>query len=315
MNYLSALSSLSLLCDQQLLDFSVQVSAELKGELLAVLSAFCWAGSASVYRKGLQGIDAWSGNFIRTGLAAVGFFVIMAAKGSLSHTLFNIDSSILFWLIFSAFFAFFLGDSLFLFALKKIGVSKTVPLSSTFPLFVVVWSFVIFRKPVSIPVIAGTFLIIFAIKLISEEKKDISNTDSKGVLFALLAAVCWSVSILVLDHLVELLPSEAVAGFRFLITFVLVGALLSKSKFTYTKHAFLWIGVGGVAILILGNYTFLEAIRMAGSAAVAPISAIYPVISVLLAALFLREKLTRNIVGGTLFSFTGVLIIVLGSAL
>ncbi|MBU7010006.1 MAG: DMT family transporter [Theionarchaea archaeon] len=315
MNYLSALSSLLIPCDQQLFDFSVQLSAELKGELLAVLSAFCWAGSASVYRKGLQGIDAWSGNFIRTGLAAVGFFVIMAAKGSLSHALSDIDSSIFFWLIFSAFFAFFLGDSLFLFALKKIGVSKTVPLSSTFPLFAVVWSFVIFRRPVSIPVIAGTLLIIFAIKLISEEKEDISSTDSKGVLFALLAAVCWSVSILVLDHLVVLLPSEAVAGFRFLITFVLVGALLSKGKFTYTKHAFLWIGVGGVAILILGNYTFLEAIRMAGSAAVAPISAIYPVISVLLAALFLREKLTRNIVGGTLFSFAGVLIIVLGSAL
>ncbi len=294
---------------------STEPSLILKGELLAVISAFCWAASASVYKKGLEGIDAWSGNLVRTGCAAVGFLFLMIINNTLSQSLSDVNPSILFWLIFSAFFAFFLGDSLFFIALKDIGVSRTAPLSSTYPLFVVLWSVIIFKRPVSIYVVGGTFLIILAIKLISKEEGNTTARDPhKGVVMAISAAVFWSVSIVILDHLVLFLPSEAVAGFRFVITFLLITALVSKRGFTFNRRSLVWIGVGGMVILVCGNYTFLEAIRLAGSANVAPISSMYPVISVFFAALFLREKLTLRIIGGTLFSFLGVMTIILSSS-
>jgi uncharacterized membrane protein len=59
--------------------------AEFRGEFLAVLAAFCWALSASVYKKGLLTINSWSGNLIRSGFASVGFFVVILLKGSLSQ--------------------------------------------------------------------------------------------------------------------------------------------------------------------------------------------------------------------------------------
>ena len=305
---------------------SLPISMELKGEILAVISALAWAGSASIYKKGLEGIDPWSGNLIRTGFASLGFFLILIIKGTLSESLFTITLSLLFWLIFSAFFAFFLGDLLFFISLKEIGVSRTVPISSTYPLFVTAWAFIIYRKPVSIFVIVGTLFIVLAIKLISEEKKEKEEKDknskdntekennihSKGILLALLAALCWSVSIAVLEHLVLYLPSEAVAGFRFLITFSLVAAVGSQRKFTITRRSVVWIGIFGVAVLVLGNYTFLEGVRLIGSAKVAPISSVYPVISVLFATVFLRETLTPKIIGGTIMSFLGVFMVVLG---
>lgn len=283
--------------------------AELKGALLALISAACWAVGSSVYKKGLESTDPWSGNLIRTGIASVGFFLVMIAKGSLSHV--SMTLSLFFWLFFSAFFAFFLGDLLFLFALKRMGVSRTVPISSTYPFFVTVFAFIIYRKPVSLLVVLGTLFIVIAIKLISEEKEN-TKSDSKGIFIAILAAVCWAISTVVLDHLVTFLPSEAVAGVRFFITFLLTTAVVSQKSFTINRNSFIWIGIAGSFILVFSNYTFLEAIRMAGSTKVAPIAAIYPVISVFLAALFLKEKLTLKILGGTLMSFLGVLLVILG---
>ncbi|MGD2249162.1 MAG: DMT family transporter [Candidatus Methanofastidiosia archaeon] len=313
--------------------------AEFRGELLAVLAAFCWALSASVYKKGLLTINSWSGNLIRSGFASAGFFVVILLKGSLPQIISFMTVELVFLLFFSAFFAFFLGDLLFLFSLKSIGVSKTVPVSSTFPLFAVVWTFLIFRRPISILVILGTVLIVLAIKLISEEQTITTtgsgsgtgiDTDSdtagtgtpattevptlfpSGVFLALSAAVCWSISIVVLDYLVLVLPPEAVGGIRFLITFLLTTAIVTTKKFTITKHAVLWIGVMGMIILVFGNYVFLEALRLAGSAKVAPISAMYPVISVFLAALFLKEHITIKVLGGTALSFLGVLLVIAG---
>ena len=286
---------------------SVQ-SVELEGVLFALASAVCWAVSSSVYRKGLETTDPWSGNLIRTGIASVGFLAVMILKGTVPS---SITVPLLFWLFFSAFFAFFLGDLFFLMALKRVGVSRTVPISSTYPLFVTVFAFIVYGNPVSILVVLGTLLIVGAIKLISEEK-DAQTHDTKGILIALVAAVCWSVSTIVLDYLLVFLPSEAVAGIRFFITWMLTTAVVSKKSFTITRSSFLWIGVAGSMLLIFSNYTFLEAIRLAGSTKVAPIAAIYPVISVFLAALFLKEKLTLKIVGGTVMSFLGVLLVVLG---
>ncbi len=297
-----------------LLDSSQSLqSAELKGVLFALISAFCWAVGSSIYKKGLESTDPWSGNLIRTGCATGGFLVIMIINGTLSQSL-NITVSLLFWLIFSSFFAFFLGDLLFLVSLKRIGVSRTTPISSTYPLFVTVWTFLVYRKPVSIFIVLGTLLIVVAVKLISEEKSTNNGNQihSRGIFFALLAAVCWSISLVVLDHLLVYLNAEVVAGIRFLITFLLTAAVVSTRKFTYNRNALIWIGISGTTLLVFSNYIFLEAIKITSSSRAAPVSAVYPVISVFLAALFLKEKLTLKIIGGTLLSFLGVFLVVIG---
>ena len=310
------------------------LSAESTGVVLALMSAVCWAVGSSVYKKGLEGIDPWSGNLVRTGCAALGFLFIVVVKGTVS-VLPSITLHLLWWLIFSAFFAFFLGDLLFLTSLKRIGVSRTVPVSSTYPLFVTVWAFIVYKRPVSLFIVVGTLFIVVAIKLISgegdkntntgtvkskdedksklDEREDTQNTNhSKGVLLALLAAVCWSISVIVLDYLLLFLPTEAVAVVRFFITFLLTAAVVSTQTFTFNKNALLWIGIGGTALLVISNYMFLEAIKLASSTKVAPISAVYPVISVFLAAIFLKEKLTRRVIGGTLMSFLGIFLVTLG---
>jgi drug/metabolite transporter (DMT)-like permease len=293
------------------------LSSNHEGELLAVISAFCLAAAASIYKKGLEETDAMTGNLIRTGFTSLGFFLFMILKGTLRSSLQMLTSSILFWLVLSAFFGFFLGDFLYLNALKTSGVSRIVPLSSVFPLFIAVWSFLTYDTPLTIFLVVGTVFIILAINLISREQNSSDEhapnqtRTTRGIGYALLAALCWSVSITILDHLLIVLPPEAVGGFRFLVAFLLSAAAGSLKPFTFSKNSLLWIGVGSMAVLVLSNYFFLEAIRIIGSARAAPISSAYPVISVFLAAALLKEKVTRKILGGAFLSFLGVLFVVL----
>lgn len=288
---------------------------EVKGELLAILAAFCWAAGGSIYRKGLDTTDPLSGNLMRLTLASIGFLVLMVTKGTLSTSLARVSSSIALWLILSAFTALVLGDYLLLRSLKDIGVARTVPISSTYPLFVVVWSALFYGRETSFLIVIGIGFIVAAIKLISEPKQKMSVDTSlytKGAVIALSAAICWSISIVMLDYLTQFLPSEAVAGFRFIVSAVMLSAIVSHSGFFWDKNSLMWIGIGGASVLIVSNYAFVEAIRMVGSATVAPITSVYPVISVIMATIFLREKLSLKVVAGTLLSFSGVMLIILG---
>jgi DME family drug/metabolite transporter len=284
------------------------------GELLAIGSAFFWAAGASIYKKGLRTTDALSGNLIRTAFTTLGFFLLMIFKGTLLDSLHLITAKILFSLFFSAFFGFFLGDYCFMVALKRIGVSRTVPITSTYPLFIAAWSFLIYGTRITLLLIVGIILIISAITLITGEK-DVSNivTTNKyeGIGIALLAAVCWSISITILDYLLSSLPAEAVAGFRFLIACGFCLILGAGRKYVVNKNAVLWIGIGGIFVVVMGNYLFLEAVRLIGSVKVAPISSLYPIISILFATLLIREKMTVKIILGTILSFMGVLCVIL----
>jgi DME family drug/metabolite transporter len=238
----------------------------------------------------------------------------MAIKGTLLDSFHIITSKILFFLFFSAFFGFFLGDFLFMVALKRIGVSRIVPITSTYPLFIAVWSFLIYGTRISALLIMGIILVISAITLITRGG-DAGSTStlrhSEGIGIALLAALCWSISIAVLDYLLVSLPPEAVAGFRFLIAFFFCLILGAGKKFTVNKNSVLWIGIGGIFVVVLGNYLFLEAINVIGSVKVAPISSLYPIISILFASILIKERVTVKIIVGTVLSFLGVLCVIL----
>ncbi len=278
------------------------------GELLAVLSAFCWAAGGSVYKKGLEYTDAWTGNFMRTSASALGFLIFMIAKGVISKIVLSITPELLFWLVVSGIFAFFVGDLFYMMALERAGVAKVVPISSTYPLFVALWAALFYHTLPNPSIILGSLLIVVAIYLISRQQDERENKF--GILFAVFAAISWSVSISILDYLTFYLPAEAVAGFRFVIVSALLSPFVFGKGTRFSWDAFKWLGIGGMTILMLGNYSLVEAVRIVGSAKVAPISATYPVIATIFARLFLKEDLTIEIITATLLSLAGILLVV-----
>ncbi|AEA47032.1 DMT family transporter [Archaeoglobus veneficus] len=277
------------------------------GELLALLSAFCWAAGGAVYRKGLEYTDVWTGNFMRTSFAALGFVAIILLEGKLDDVISTLTPSIVFWLVTSAIFAFFVGDIFYLEALKRSGVARAVPVSSTYPIFVALLAFAVYGREVGALLLLGSVLVVIAIYLISED----GNGESRGIGYALMAAISWSVSISIVDYLVGYLPAEAVAGLRFLVVSAIMAAFVPVREFRFSRSTVKWLGIASMFVLVVGNYSFVEAIRLIGSEKVAPISAVYPVIAAVFARLALREELNVKIAAGVVLSFVGILLVVL----
>ncbi len=274
------------------------------GEALAIFSAFCWAVNGAIYKVGLRYGDILSANFVRVTLTAFGFFLIMFGKGELVGILKETDLRIWILLVASAVFAFFVGDMLYMDAIRRCGVARAVPISSTYPLFVALWTAILFGK-IEPNVILGAMLIVLAIHMITE---DGGRSQLLGIVFATSAAVFWSFSIMIVKHLTNYLPAEAIAGFRFTIVSAITLPFLAKRGFKINFKCFKWMSSSS-AVLVAGNYAFVLALSVSSATKVSTLSSIYPIIAQLFAVI-VKEKVTAKIFVGTVLATVGVVLVV-----
>ena len=267
------------------------------GEALALFSAFCWALNGTIYKIGLRYGDIVSANFVRVTLTALGFFSIILVEGDLPKIL-STPKWIWLLLFVSAIFAFFIGDMLYMESIMRCGISRAVPLSSTYPLFVSLWSAILFER-VQPNVVIGAILIILAIWLIVGED---GKYDLLGYSMALGGAIFWSFSIMIVKILTFYLPPEAIAGFRFaVVSVVLLPIALGRD---FNLKCVKWMSLSSL-IMVLGNYAFVMALSLASATIVSTLSALYPIIAQFL-ALGVRERITLRVLIGTLIAFLGV---------
>ncbi len=274
------------------------------GEALAIFSAFCWAVNGAIYKMGLKYGKTLNANFIRVTLTAFGFLLIMLAKGEMIRILTETDPKIWILLVASAVCAFFIGDMLYMDAIRMCGVARAVPISSTYPLFVALWTAIIFKK-IEPNVILGAILIVLAIHTITEDER---KSRLSGILFAILAAIFWSFSIMIVKHLTNYLPAEAIAGFRFLIVSAVTFPILVKRGFDFSFECFKWMSASSM-VLIAGNYAFVLALSISSATKVSTLSSMYPIIAQLFAVI-VKEKVTLKLFVGTVLATVGVVLVV-----
>lgn len=90
------------------------------------------------------------------------------------------------------------------------------------------------------------------------------------------------------------------------ILLVAVGAGRLGDVLKLDGRSALFFGLSGICGGALGLWTYYQALRMAGASLVVPITATYPLITVLLSWLILQEGLTIHRIIGTIFIIIGV---------
>ena len=98
----------------------------------ALASAFSWASSTILVRVGLRRLSPIGANIFRLYVASALFLIIFALTGNLG--VFKLPARLLVLAFISAQFGFVIGDYFYFNALKRMGVSRTVPITSTYPL-------------------------------------------------------------------------------------------------------------------------------------------------------------------------------------
>ena len=280
------------------------------GILAALVSAVSWAISTILIKLGMKDKSPVAVNMVRLYVVSLIFSAVFLLNGTFPRVV-ELSSKLLAITFVSAVSGFVIGDYFYFHALNMMGVSRTVPITSTYPLWTILWAFLFLERKISPRIIMGAILVVAAIIVVrrAEEKE---HLDPRGFVFALLAPISWSLAIFLMDWLTGYIDVLTLAGLRMMSAAIGISILLPKYlpelKRTRTGELLVLTGAA-ISGLLIGQYLFVYSVNLVGSQIAAPVSAINPIIASALAIFLLKEPPNRRIIEGLLLAVIGVILI------
>ncbi len=136
----------------------------------------------------------------------------------------------------------------------------------------------------------------------------------QGFLAALGAVAVLSIMDAVMKHLVLVIGIFGVSVWRAVANLLLSGALYLPRRKRWPTRRTLWIHLVRSVVVTIMAVLFFWGIGRVPLAQSIALTFIAPLIAMLLAPLFLGEKLARRSIGGAVAAFAGVIVIVVGQA-
>lgn len=134
-----------------------------------------------------------------------------------------------------------------------------------------------------------------------------------GILFAVLASVCWASSAVLVRLGVQTLRPTTGTWVSLIPGTILIMALalvFNLSDFaTLTAAAFFWFALGGLFNFALGRFLNATSIQRVGVARAAPLFSAAPLFATSMAIIFLGETTSVGLVAGTVSIVAGVVVI------
>ncbi len=302
------------------------MSVEVLGEMAALGAAVCWAIAPIFYKQALNYAKPFAANIVRSLSNAAVMLVLLLVLGW-GRALLSLPSNVIAIVVISGVLGLGVGDTLYMYGLRSIGISRAVPLAATYPMFALIWATILLRQELVWTAVAGAVVILVGIWLLSRERNDstIHFTNKlalTGVIVCLLTAVVWSISITLMDVAVRMPGVNGLDASYALLTIriaVMAAVFLALSPLLDKDHGLLKMNrktvielcLGGLVANALGwllmNYSFLQIVE---SHAV-PISSTTPLFSVVAGFTLFRERMTINNLMGAVVVVAGVILIFL----
>lgn len=290
------------------------------GIFAALTAALSWAISAAFYKSGAQNVSPIAANLIRV-IPPLIVLAIGALFLNLYATIPFLDSRQL-WLIFgSSLFAFVVGDALYFVAIQTIGVSRGVPLTAIYPLFVLVFQVLFLAQPISLLMFPAAFLTVAGVAFLSHQLETSPVADQArtrrimwiGVGTAIGTALCWSISILLLSEVLQTTNLVLVAVIRLVIAFVILlplmmGQRIIQKQAPLDQRQLLFLSIGGLFALCFGYLAFALSLQLLDTTSAALLSSLTPLFAAVIGWRSLQEQLDIKTVTGIIACFVGILL-------
>jgi len=289
----------------------------LSGEAYALVCAFFWALSSTMLKSQTHKGHITSLIALRTLPPMLAYWGVLAFTGEI-RSLSQIPLSTWLFLSASSIIGMVIGDLMYLQSMKLIGLSRAMPLSTTYIFITILLAWALLHEPLTWGILGGALLIAFGAYLLAFPRAIASAVESqatrrangKGVIWALAAAVCWASSSILLRVGVEGVPVLIANTIRLT---VLVVALLPVSFWVgntrqvgqYGPRALVILFLSGLIGMGIGTFAFVSAVKLAGAARSSVISAASPLFAVPL-SLLLKEKPSPRTWVGTALTVLGV---------
>ncbi len=296
------------------------------GILAALIAAFSWAISAAFYKTGAKDISPLTANLIRVIIP----FVLLAV-GALTLNLYSLLGTLspleLLLIFGSSLFAFVLGDILYFVTIQSLGVSRGVPITAIYPLFVLVLQVLFLAQPIHLLIIPAALITVGGVALLSYQLNSSNSLEPSksrrrlwiGLVAALATAFCWSISILLLSEVLQTTNLILVAVIRLVIAMLITTPLVFGQRLFWkepplTQRKLLFLSVGGVFALIIGYLAFAFALLVVDTTSVALLSSLTPLFAAIIGWRTLQEHLDEKTVFGIIACVVGIMLTTLAVA-
>ena len=287
------------------------------GEVFALACAFLWGLNGLILRTQSHKISPAAMNMTRCAVGGLLYWMLLPLGAPLSSLE---QVSLQEWglLSGSVIIGVVLGDTLYLSALKEIGVSRTMPLVGTFPLASLFFEWLLLRHPASRALLLGTCLVVVGVICISTDSRRASDTGDSarvklklGIVLALSAAFLWGVSTVILKpglaH-IGLIHANAIRMPLVAILLYFTRVLPSRKENLrgVGRRTLLIVAASGALGMFLGSLLFLAALKQTSATMTVTLASTSPVMAMIMAVVFLKEKVSARILLGTGFCLAGV---------
>ncbi len=293
---------------------AVMFNKEVLGFIYAISALVSFSLSPLLYKIGLgnRSLHVVEANTLRTWGSLVLLTPLILVSGFSVPT--KMSSIALLYIVSSAILGPILGDTLYMYAIRNVGVSIATPLANSYSLIVTLVSVLFYGEKLSLTNVVGGFLIILSLWILYYERKSLDRRSLKGMVAGLGTALMWSLSIISMKQALALNINPTVIIYIRTFIVALMLTLLVKARGYSLKgklyaKTFLILSIGGFFGIGFGVITFLYAISILGAGRVSLIASASPVIATLLAIILLKEKFRiRAILAVILVSLGAVLL-------
>lgn len=312
------------------------------GEMAALVAAMVWAGTSVALTSLSSRTSPVVLSGLRLGFGSIVVGVVLLVSGQ-AGDLASAPAGSLIGVIASGFIGYGLGDTLYIAALKRLGMQRTFPISmALFIGLTVAGGVVLLDEPFgwglpagALLIGAGVYLIVIsprdsgvhamppvpvepAAATLAEERAPTTLTapGAAGYLLLLAVGVLWTAATLWLANARSDLGAVAAgavrtpAGAVALLGFAVAVQRPSLAEPFRNRNHLLAIVAAGMIGTGVGSLVYVYAVVTAGAARTAVLSATSPLMAMPLSIMFLGERLTARVGLGTALCVGGILLVV-----
>ncbi len=132
-----------------------------------------------------------------------------------------------------------------------------------------------------------------------------------GELYALAAAICWSVAAVFYKKGIGAgaIPAVLIRTFFAMLFLLILYIILRGGHFDFTLAGFAFLNLGGLLRLILGGAAYMKGLENISVSRFIPILFTFPLLTILLSVVLLNEKIRPEVIAGTVLIVIGVWIL------
>lgn len=286
------------------------------GELSGLGGAAAWAIISTMMRAVSERVSPVLVNALRCTFSAFTLVAALLLLGK-GQDLVGMPPGNVAGLVVSGILGQAMGDAFFVRSMKVIGTSRALPISSINPLITLILAVLLLGERITLLSLAGALLVLSGIYLLAfpygplgRMRDLLASADRGGITMALAAALCWSISTIILKQALEGVDLLAAACVRMSTAFLLMLALElfqsgGKMPPGLSRRT---MGIMALAGVIGGASTFmyLTAVSLAGAAKASILVSTSPFFGLPLSLIFLRERINSRVLLGTLITVVGI---------